>query len=301
MGRGNAHQMAENMLFLGAPLHNMPLWSLSYEMSYYIMFAVCLLWGRFLVLWLVAALAAASVLYPPSTTGAGSHFISALVLSIPWITGHLIAEWAEYLPRCPVSFGVACLVIGLVYARCPLTTEFYDIFRLTGFALCCCPLMLAIIQRDERSYLSSEGLLLARIVLAAIALLLLWTISPSPFLTKVSLTIAAAFAALVPLTYIDKGLSLLRWALPGLVFIGSVSYAIYAMHPPVIALTAYLGRELSGAAKIAAFSIVILTISYIMERIVQPALASWAASLSFKATVRYAALGPARFKGFWKD
>jgi peptidoglycan/LPS O-acetylase OafA/YrhL len=275
----DAHQIAGIALFLqsfpgyivGVPHSNQALWSLSYEMSYYILFAVSLLWGRFLGLWFVAALIAA--FYPPSTAGGvASHVVSVLGLSIPWILGHLIAKWREYMPRMPLSFGVACLVIGLVYARCPLTDGFFDIFRLTSFALCCCPLMLALIQKDNQRYISTERLLFVRIALAAIALLLLWTISPSLFLIKSSLTIAAAAAALVPLTYIDKGLWLLRWALPGLVYIGSVSYAIYAIHEPLIALTVYLGRELGGASKIVAFSIATLAISYIVERVVQPVL-----------------------------
>jgi peptidoglycan/LPS O-acetylase OafA/YrhL len=277
----DVHLIAGNMLFLessqgyivGAPQYNLPLWSLSYEMSYYVLFAVGLLWGRFLAVWFVAAFIAASLFYPPSNIGgATSHLVSVLTLSIPWIMGHLTANWREYLPRIPVSFGVACLVIGLVYARCPITANYYDIFRLASFALCCCPLMLAMIQRDNRPYISTETLLLVRVVLAAIALLLLWTISPSLLLTKSGLTITAASVALVPLTYIDKGISLLRWALPGLVYIGSISYAIYAIHAPVIALTAYFGRGWGVAPKIGAFSIAILAISYALERIVQPLL-----------------------------
>jgi peptidoglycan/LPS O-acetylase OafA/YrhL len=131
--------------------------------------------------------------------------------------------------------------------------------------------MLAIIQKDNQRNISTEHLLFVRIALAAIALLLLWTISPSFFLVKSGLTIAAVAAVLVPLTYIDKGLWLLRWALPGLVYVGSVSYAIYAIHTPLISLTIYLGRELGGA-KIVAFSIATLAISHIMERLVQPVL-----------------------------
>jgi len=117
-----ADQIAGNMLFLqslegyivGVPRYNMPLWSLSYEMSYYIMLAVCLLWGRFLVVWFVAALMAASLFYPPSTTGGVAHVVSILALSIPWIMGHLIATWRERLPRIPVSFGVASLSLARV-------------------------------------------------------------------------------------------------------------------------------------------------------------------------------------------
>jgi peptidoglycan/LPS O-acetylase OafA/YrhL len=91
---------------------------------------------------------------------------------------------------------------------------------------------------------------------------------------KFGLTIAAASAAFVPLTYIENGLSALRWTLPSLVYIGSVSYAIYAIHAPIISLTVYLGGELGVAPKIAAFSIAILVISHVMERVLQPVLST---------------------------
>jgi peptidoglycan/LPS O-acetylase OafA/YrhL len=167
--------------------------------------------------------------------------------------------------RHPALRRAACRHLGL-------SGNWTPALRLISFALCCCPLMLAIIQKDNQRYMSTERLLFVRVALAAIAVLLLWTISPSLLTTRLGLTIAAALAALVPLTYIDKGLWLLRWALPGLVYIGSVSYAIYAIHVPLIVLTVYLGRESPGVSKIVAFSIATLAISYIMERVIQPML-----------------------------
>jgi peptidoglycan/LPS O-acetylase OafA/YrhL len=279
----NKDQIAGNAFFLqslpgylvGTPQYNLPLWTLSYEMSFYVLFALCLLWKQFLPVWFVAAVVAASVFYPPSPTGrAVSQFVSVLALSIPWIMGHLIANWRECLPRIPVSFGIACLIIGLVYARCPITADYYDIFRLTTFALCCCPLMLAMIQKDNRPHISTKTLLLARIVLATIALLLLWKISTSLLLVKIGLTIAAVTAAFMPPTFIDECLLCLSWALSGLVYVGSISYAIYAIHAPIIALTAYLGQQWGVVPEIIVFTIVILAISHIMERIVQPMLSA---------------------------
>jgi hypothetical protein len=72
----------------------------------------------------------------------------------PWLRllgqSQLCALAAKDNPALSVSFGVACLIIGLVYARCPITADYYDIFRLTSFALCCCPLVLAMIQGDNQ-------------------------------------------------------------------------------------------------------------------------------------------------------
>jgi peptidoglycan/LPS O-acetylase OafA/YrhL len=293
----DAQQIVGNVFFMqslpgfivGAPQYNPPLWSLSNEMSYYVLFAVCLVWTRFLAVWSLAALIAASLLYATSAGGGVlSHTLFVLAFSIPWVIGHLIASWRENLPRIPLSFGVACFVIGLAYARCAITAESYDLFRLIIFALCCCPLLLSIIQRDSQRPVSIKALLVIRIILAAVALLLLWTISSSLLLVKLGLTIAVAFAALAPLTYIDKTLSLLRWVLPALVRIGSISYGIYAIHVPIIELTAYTGQKWEAAPKVFAFLVVTLAISYLMERIVQPRLKFTRRVLNSRAGLEFA-------------
>lgn len=274
----DAFQVAGNALFLQslpgyivtAPQFNMPLWSLSYEMAYYVLFGISLLWRGFMATWCVLALSAAFLFYPPPPSGGiAAHLVSVLTLSIPWIMGHLIARWRKQLPVIPVSLGVTLLIIGLVYARCPLTRDYFDIFRLATFSLCCCPLMLGMIQAGV-PILERERYLVIRIPAAIGALLLLWTISPSLLVVKLALTIAAILAALIPLVYVEKGLSTLEFARPIFVYIGSVSYAIYAIHTPIISLTAYFLPSVGSASKIFATCAIILAISYIMEYIVQP-------------------------------
>jgi peptidoglycan/LPS O-acetylase OafA/YrhL len=131
--------------------------------------------------------------------------------------------------------------------------------------------MLGIIQASpipERGYLANSARL--RIAVAIIALLLLWTISSSLFVVKSALTIAAILAALVPLEYVEKGLSLLQFTRPVLIYVGSVSYAIYAIHAPIIALAVYYLPLAGSALRIIAVCVVILVVSHVMEFIVQP-------------------------------
>lgn len=271
-------QIAGTALFLqslpgyivAVPSFNLPLWSLSNEVFYYVLFAISLLWVRFVAVWCVVALSVAVLFYPsPSTGGVAAHLVWTLALSLPWIMGHLIAKLRKRLPIVPVSFGVACFVIGLMFARCPITTNYYDIFRLTSFSLCCCPLMLALIQ-DAAPSLSARYFLLSRILLTVVGLLLLWTISPSLLVVKAALTIVAILAALAPLEFIAKGLLLLAWMRPALIYIGSISYAVYAIHAPIIALTVFLLPTTGSAPRIIAVSVLILITAHFMERIAQP-------------------------------
>jgi peptidoglycan/LPS O-acetylase OafA/YrhL len=225
--------------------------------------------GRFLIVWIVAATISLVIFYPPGfASGAVSHLVSILSFSIPWKAGHLVANWRLSVPRVPVSFGVACVVIGLVYARCPIAAVHFDIFRLTSFALRCCPLMLANVQDDVRSCASINALLLARIVLAAIALVLLWVLSPSVLSTKLVLAIGAAVAAIMPLAWIDKLLVSMRWSLPSLTYIGSVSYALYAVHVPVISLMAHAFRDWGSAPKLVCVLITLMLSSFFLERVI---------------------------------
>jgi peptidoglycan/LPS O-acetylase OafA/YrhL len=69
----DSSQIAGNALFMQslrgyivfAPPYNTPLWSLSNEMFYYFLFALCSIWRRLLAVWLLVALITASLLYPP--------------------------------------------------------------------------------------------------------------------------------------------------------------------------------------------------------------------------------------------
>ena len=210
--------------------------------------------------------------YPPlPTDGPKGLLISMLAFSIPWVMGHLLATWRVRLPVLPVTFGVACFVIGLAFTRCPLTNEYYDIFRLSVFSLCCCPLMLSLIQVGEPS-LSAAVLFQIRTTLALLAVLLLWTISPSLPIVKAALSTASIIVALCPLAIIGEVLRLLGWLRPPLVYIGSISYGIYAIHSPIIALIVFLLPHEGSVIRVLIFSSVILFVAHFMERIVQPAL-----------------------------
>jgi peptidoglycan/LPS O-acetylase OafA/YrhL len=87
---------------------------------------------------------------------------------------------------------------------------------------------------------------------------------------KAALTIATVLAALTPLVTIQSLISIFRRTSPSFVYIGSISYAIYAIHVPVIALTTYFLPSVWAGFKIVIFCVVTLVISHVLERVVQP-------------------------------
>jgi len=163
---------------VATPRYDPPLWSLANEMSYYLLFATSFCFPRAVILWAAVAFLSAIFLYPPSFGGALGHMTFVLSLSLPWLMGHWVAARRQSLPTMSIPIGVAFFAIGLCFARIQLTTEYYDAFRLTAFGACCCPLILALIQKPKRpeSELQRRGW---RTFVSLIGVAGLWVFSPS--------------------------------------------------------------------------------------------------------------------------
>jgi peptidoglycan/LPS O-acetylase OafA/YrhL len=274
-------EVAGNALFLqslpgyvvSVPRYNMPLWSLACEMAYYLAFAVCLVWPWLMGPWLALGGAAAFFWWLLGGYGALSHVAFLLAFSGPWLFGSLVAKHRNSLPRVSISFGIAVLLIGLGFARCPLSDNYYDTFRLTAFAACCCPLVLSLVQ-DELTANGNGGLgwpFVARLLCGAGALVLLWTVSPSLVGVKATLTLMILVGACAPLWLFAQILSWLKFGLPLLVYIGSISYALYAIHAPMIAIVNHFVSA-SPMIKVAFVLIVIPIIAHCLEHLLQPAI-----------------------------
>lgn len=256
---------------VAVPAFNPPLWSLSYEVAYYLLFGLVLLERRFVWVWTALALGAAVLLYPPSVAGGiASHAISVLALSLPWLMGHFLVRWKDSLPVTSPGLGLSYLAFGLVLSRCPLSADYYDIFRLTMFALACCPLLLSLTQKPGQPEPRQSLLLKLRPAVALSSLGLLWWLSPSLFAVKLALTVLAVAAALVPPVVLEKALgSLSRLEIP-LVYLGSISYALYACHAPVMLAVAGLTGSWPPVARLLVFAGITLALAHLLERKLQP-------------------------------
>lgn len=272
--------LAGNLLFLQSlagyivpsPTFNLPLWSLSNEVCYYLIFAAVLLYPRVWVLWMLAAIVCGTVLWPIGLVGAPGFLVFLLGLSLPWIMGYLLVVNRHALPSVSIPLGFSFFVTGLAYSRVPLFDSQYDPFRLTVFAAFCCPLILSLVQGNAAAQDPKQhrGLRLAAALPAIIAL---WTVSPSIIPVKAALTSAALLFALIDLAWISAALRPLTILVPVLAYLGSISYALYALHFPLIYLANSHLQSLHPTARFVAFAVAVLALSHLMERIVQPSLA----------------------------
>ena len=249
-----------------APSTNPPLWSLSYEMMYYAIFAACLWRPSILgIFWCLASSSAIiASLYTP--VGILGHWVGTLSLGLPWLFGNAIARFPARFPTISVPLGVCLLVIGLIFSRSPLSGSFYDPFRLCAFGLLCCPLLLALSSSQKECVPMN---VLIRPIAFVFGEILLWTISPALFITKAGLTVAGLAATIMPLKAVDTVLRHMRVLQRPLVYVGSISYALYTIHVPILLLIRHFTPEIA-ALRLMIFFPSIIIIAHILERRIQP-------------------------------
>ncbi len=270
--------IAGNLLFLqslpgyivAAPEENRSLWSLSYEMTYYVLFAASLVFASVRPVWMAAAVICAALPYWRGFDGVAGHFVDIFSLSAPWLLGHLIARHSRRLPPVSIPLGVCFLIIGFVFARCQLSESFYDPFRLCAFGLFSSPLMLAVIQPAEAPFPSQT---VVRLAAFAVGATLLWSFSPSLLHAKIVFTAAGLAAAMTPLGIVGASLAALSPLRAPLAYVGSISYALYAVHMPIMFLMNFALPTQTGP-RILLFLLASWMLSHLLERALQPRIRS---------------------------
>ncbi len=279
-------QVAGNLLFLQTlggyivePLYtNQALWSLSYEMTYYLVFPLVFLGTQrgvkvagSLLLCVALGLIVSGRTVPH---GIVSHVAIVFSLYPTWIFGALAVLAVRQ--GIGITRGTALFILGLGFAfsRVPVSTNYYDAFRLYAFGFGIGALCFHIVQRhaaEAPHYVISVAWPL-RTVAVAVAVALLWWASPSIFVTKAILSamvvalsyseIASAAAARLPAMPFAAGLGKL------LVYLGSISYAVYAIHIPLLYLMILV--PIPPLAQACVIVVVTLILAHVLERRVQP-------------------------------
>jgi peptidoglycan/LPS O-acetylase OafA/YrhL len=238
----NANQYFRNALFLQSmsgwpsppPARDFALWSLSNEVVYYAAFALTYAWPRVTWLWAAVALAATGLSYTPlhpyGHTGA-AYAYWMLALSVPWLMGCFIVQAQDRLPRISLGLGVSLSVIGLAAARSSFSIDYYDPLRLDLFACGAAALILAILQGGQG--VRTANALWIKLAAAVVALAALWLTGKTPLAVRTVLSALAIAAVLAPESLPLSRLGRLPvWSV--LAAVGGVSYALYAIHLPLI-------------------------------------------------------------------
>lgn len=253
-----------------APSTDQPLWSLANEMTYYVIFAACIAKGFLKYLFWIAAIISAVIVSFVVPSGVAGHLVVVMSLALPWLFGSLVAGDHGFLPRFSVASGVCFLMIGLMFARSPLSGNFYDPFRLCAFGLLSTPLLSALSTNGDEE---TGSYVLARAIAFGVGAALLWTISPALFVTKAFLTAVGLAAVIIPLSVVDAVLRRIAFLRRPLTYVGSISYALYAIHVPILLLIRHVTPD-NPFLRLALFLPSIFLVAHLLERRLQPCAAA---------------------------
>jgi peptidoglycan/LPS O-acetylase OafA/YrhL len=98
---------------------------------------------------------------------------------------------------------------------------------------------------------------------------MLWTVSPALPITKIVLTAVGLAAALTPLTPINYLLNLVEPLKAVFVYLGSISYALYAIHVPILILLKLATPDVAWI-RLLLFTGCLLAAAHFLEQVLQP-------------------------------
>lgn len=249
---------------------NPVLWTLSYEMSFYFIFAIMRGPQKFglLVGTLLALTAGASVFWPVSLPPWVEHVRSVFAFYGVWLIGYFAVKFRWRLPFSAASalFTAGCIPM---MARATVNGGYPDYGQamLIGFVLA--PLLATWVPRgSELGNRQATWVWTAVIYLVCLILFLM--------LSRSRLH-ASVLYALFPFVVLGAGLLWSKLRAPKQLvafagWLGLISYALYLFHYPIFAVTRQLFGPENGLAALAALFLV-FAVAYVAEAKLQPAIA----------------------------
>ena len=269
---GNIFMLSTLQSFIvGSMLGNTVVWSLSFEMFFYILFTFSI--GshqkKFLRYWFFSSLLLIPFCYLPSHVGVIDHFVAMMAFSSIWLIGYYVYEYRQYFYT--DGFGAAlslgCLSI-LSRVEFPWQWPGTDPFKHLLFAVVAIPFFRFCLQTKPSG--RKIPIVLQVVVYIALALALILR-KDSNLPTKIVCcamppTMVGVYFLILRLNIRDKAVALVNWLGT---WLGKYSYSIYIGHMPVLVLFSYYFRGHFGwyvAASLIAVSLLV----YFMENYFQP-------------------------------
>jgi peptidoglycan/LPS O-acetylase OafA/YrhL len=247
--------IAGNMLFMGTIqgfithilITNGPLWSLSFEMAFYIFFIFMVIKWKNVSAWLTISILCFPVylfLGKPIDrfSGIAAHLVATMTYSFFFLLGIFIYKYRNRF-RVPLSIGLLFFTLFMMPARFQFADPAFDLLKHLGMALVLTPLFLHCISNPDEQQegpVYRIGMLHFWISYAVLAALF-WLSNKSLFSNALlySLTPLGCF---VLFFFRRPGLTLIERAEGPISYIsktlGKLSYGIYIFHYPLILILA---------------------------------------------------------------
>jgi peptidoglycan/LPS O-acetylase OafA/YrhL len=248
---------------------NSPIWSLSYEMFFYLMFALVI--GRFqkkaIVAWFLISLAVMPLYYSSLSTGAWGYIFGVIAFSSIWLAGYFAYEYRNYFyaDKYAALFSVGALPL---ISRMHLSANYYDPVKYLLFAVFAVPFFRYCLQIPAKG----KKINLYYMVLPYMAIL--YIVFEQPYITFTNFVLYGG----LPIGLMAAGYAITVLKLKERVtdfinntgnLLGKYSYSIYISHYPVLFFCAAVFHNVLLYALVSLPCVFL--ISYSLENYLQPA------------------------------
>ena len=246
----NIAECIANIFFLGTlqghiaavPAYNNVVWSLSFEMFFYLLFAVSIsaFQKKIIFVWTVLALICIPFYYL-QLKGLPGYLIAMMAFSSIWLVGYYIYEYRNYFTCNQVNIALIFLFLLPGISRINFTHTYYDPAKYLLFAITAIPVFIFALGHDEKACKIESPKLHFSIYHA----LTLFGLMCAFLLRNNSMLISKLIYVSFPLIGVIMFLLNVKFKrLPSerikkaSIRLGSISYAVYMIHFPIVILFA---------------------------------------------------------------
>lgn len=261
-----------NLFFLGSlqnyivpvPLYNTVVWSLSFEMFFFLMFYLYLATGSkkiFMALWIGLSLICIPIYYM-HVRGPLGQLIALLAFSPIWLLGYFTSRYISKFPR--VSIHQVFFSFGLLFlaARITITSEFYCILRYLIFSVVSLPIFIYCLLPADKPGKQLNWIYC--LLCYAILLVLIQVSSDSLRSSKIIYSICAPFFYVISFLLVP---AIKKILLQAGFFLGFISYSLYMIHYPLLHFLTTIVGNINGQVFLAIAVITIIPLAYALELI----------------------------------
>jgi peptidoglycan/LPS O-acetylase OafA/YrhL len=226
--------------WITGPLEFNPvIWSLTFEMFFYLIFSATINNKKVLILWCLLSVLCIPFYYSTGiSSGIIKHFIAMFAFSSIWLVGYFIQRYRHLFSFNFVNALFSLFALPMV-SRLSITTEHYDVIKYLIFALVSIPLFGYILKPVRFKF---NNALSVQIVITLVLITFLQFYSESSFYNKLIYSTIPFFAFIV-LAFKNFFVRVYAAVSIYLVFLGGISYSLYILHYPIIFLTMFFLKD----------------------------------------------------------